>query len=154
MFWAPVDKHPQSLKATPNLLDYDAAVAAFSWDTIRAELQGLPGGKGLNIAHEAVDRHAEGSRRNHITLLWLGSNGGSSSFTYAVLQGQSNRFANLLAGLGIGRAETVCTLAGKNQKRARFYQGGSLLQNVDFRSESRHEKNFTTGIVDILRIKF
>jgi acetyl-CoA synthetase len=113
LFWAPVDKHPQSLKATPNLLDYDAAVAAFSWETIRAELQGLPGGRGLNIAHEAVDRHAAGPRRNHIALLWLGSAGGSSSLTYGALQRQSNRFANLLAGLGIGKGETVCTLAGR-----------------------------------------
>ncbi|HSL39118.1 MAG TPA: acetate--CoA ligase [Desulforhopalus sp.] len=113
MFWAPVDKHPQSLKATPNLLDYDAAVAAFSWETIRAELQGLPGGRGLNIAHEAVDRHAAGPRRNHIALLWLGSAGGSSSLTYGALQRQSNRFANLLTNLGIGKGETVCTLAGR-----------------------------------------
>jgi acetyl-CoA synthetase len=113
LFWAPVDKHPQSLKATPNLLDYDAAVAAFSWETIRAELQGLPRGRGLNIAHEAVDRHAAGPRRNHIALLWLGNAGGSRSLTYAALQGQSNRFANLLAGLGIGKGETVCTLAGR-----------------------------------------
>ncbi|MEE4137432.1 MAG: acetate--CoA ligase [Desulforhopalus sp.] len=113
MFWAPVDKHPQSLKATPNLLDYDAAIAAFSWDTIRAELQGLPEGRGLNIAHEAVDRHAAGPRCNHIALLWLGSAGGSRSLTYAALQRQSNRFANLLANLGIGKGETVCTLAGR-----------------------------------------
>jgi hypothetical protein len=75
-----VDNSP---KCRPNLLDYDAAVAAFSWDTIRAELQGLPGGKGLNIAHEAVDRHAEGPRHDHVALLWLGSAEGSNSFTYA-----------------------------------------------------------------------
>ncbi len=36
--------------------------ATFSWDDIRRETDGLPGGKGLNIAHEAIDRHAIGPR--------------------------------------------------------------------------------------------
>ena len=35
-------------------------------------LDGLPGGRGLNIAHEAVDRHAAGPRADHVALRWLG----------------------------------------------------------------------------------
>ncbi len=54
--------------------------ANFSWDTIRGELQGLPEGKGLNIAHEAVDRHAEGRLRDHVALRWLGSDGAIREF--------------------------------------------------------------------------
>ena len=41
----------------------------------RAELDGLPGGRGLNIAHEAVDRHAAGPRAERVALRWLGSAG-------------------------------------------------------------------------------
>jgi hypothetical protein len=39
----------------PNLRDYDRVAAGFSWEAARAELDGLPAGRGLNIAHEAVD---------------------------------------------------------------------------------------------------
>jgi acetyl-CoA synthetase len=49
----------------PNLYDYDVARADFSWSGARQELDGLPGGQGLNIAHEAVVRHAEGPRASH-----------------------------------------------------------------------------------------
>ena len=113
MLWNPIQKHPESFQKTPNLLDYADTFASFSWDTIRSELQGLPGGKGLNIAHEAVDRHADGSFRDHVALHWLGSEGATRTFTYGELKGQSNRFANILKGLGIGRGDTVCVLAGR-----------------------------------------
>jgi acetyl-CoA synthetase len=33
-----------------NLADYDNAVREFSWDKARAELDGLPGGCGLNLS--------------------------------------------------------------------------------------------------------
>ena len=46
---------------TPNLRDYDATRASFRWDEARAELDGLPAGRGLNIAHEAIDRHVASS---------------------------------------------------------------------------------------------
>ena len=58
----------------PNLLDYQRTRAEFSWDALRRELQGLPQG-GLNIAHEAVDRHADGTAGRHVALRWLGQVG-------------------------------------------------------------------------------
>ena len=44
------------LRVRPNLVDYEQMRADFSWDSIRHELDGLPGGS-LNIAHECLDRH-------------------------------------------------------------------------------------------------
>jgi acetyl-CoA synthetase len=39
-----------------------------------------PGGQGLmNIAHDAVDRHAVGPRCDHVALRWLGKTGDTSS---------------------------------------------------------------------------
>jgi hypothetical protein len=38
----------------------EAHPAAEFWADARADLSGLPGDAGLNIAHEAVDRHAAG----------------------------------------------------------------------------------------------
>ena len=59
----------------PNLVDYDAARASFSWEAARHELSGLPGGSGLNIAHETIDRHASGPSRNRVALTWLSKSG-------------------------------------------------------------------------------
>jgi hypothetical protein len=39
----------------------------FSWDVARSWLDGQPGG-GLNIAHEAVDRHAAGAHASRTAL--------------------------------------------------------------------------------------
>lgn len=45
----------------PSLDDYARVCASFSWVTAQAMLSGLPRG-GLNIAHQAVDRHAASGR--------------------------------------------------------------------------------------------
>src|SRR5213594_3163451 len=44
--------------------------AAFWWQTARGWLDGLSHGRGLNIAHEAVDRHASGPRAGKAALRW------------------------------------------------------------------------------------
>src|SRR5690606_11832956 len=67
-----IRKDLAALGVQPNLLDYEAERAGFSWEAERAALDGLPGGRGLNIAHEAVDRHAAGPRAGKPALRWLG----------------------------------------------------------------------------------
>lgn len=100
-------------RVVPNLLDYEAARAGFSWEAARLELDGLPGGKGLNIAHEAVDRHAAGGRGDHLAIRWLGKRGGRRDLTYRQLSGLTNRFANVLRSLGVGKGERVFVLTGR-----------------------------------------
>ena len=41
----------------------------------RRQLDGLPGGRGLNIAHEAVDRHATGPLADRVAFRWLRRDG-------------------------------------------------------------------------------
>jgi acetyl-CoA synthetase len=94
----------------PNLGDYERARAAFSWEAARRELDGLPGGAGLNIAHEAVTRHAAGPRAGHVALRCLGRKGEVRDLTFAELERLSNRFANALAALGVGAGERVFAL--------------------------------------------
>jgi acetyl-CoA synthetase len=96
-----------------NLDDYERVRASFTWAAARAELDGLPGGTGLNIAHEAVDRHAAGPRADHVALRWLGKSGGVRDYTYRQLRGLTNRFANVLARLGLRRGDRVFALAGR-----------------------------------------
>jgi len=104
--------YPAGHAVVPNLRDYGAFCSSFSWDDARRELDGLPNG-GLNIAHEAIDRHAAGERREHIALRWLGKNGAIQDFSYAKLRELSNRYANVLRGLGVGAGERVYVLTGR-----------------------------------------
>ena len=53
----------------------------FSWDDARAALDFLPGG-GLNIAHECVDRHARGARRDQLAIRCLGRRGEVCDLSY------------------------------------------------------------------------
>jgi acetyl-CoA synthetase len=107
VYWPPIKKKPDALPLPPHLLDYHKTCADFSWTAVRRELTGAGGGTGLNMAFEAVDRHANGARANHLALRWLGEDGVSLDFTYSALQEQTNRFANLLRQLGVGKSDTV-----------------------------------------------
>jgi acetyl-CoA synthetase len=113
MIWETIVKSPRDFIVTPNLHDYEQARAAFSWDQALGELDGLPGGKGLNIAHEAVDRHADGPLGDHLAIRWLGKKGEMRDFTYGQLRDLSNRFANVLKGLGVNKGDRVFVLAGR-----------------------------------------
>ncbi|SPD72547.1 Acetyl-coenzyme A synthetase [uncultured Desulfobacterium sp.] len=113
MAWETIKKISDHFRVQPNLSDYDLTCAEFSWENIRKELDGLPDGKGLNIAHEAVDRHANGPLRGHLALRWLGENDTVLDFTYGDLQEQSNRFANVLQNLGVKKGERVSVLTGR-----------------------------------------
>jgi acetyl-CoA synthetase len=108
-----IHKAPATFAVAPNMADYRRAYAGFSWSDARLALDGLPGGRGMNIAHEAVDRHASGARAAHLALRWLGKSGTTRDFSYADLAGWTSRFANVLADLGVARGERVFVLAGR-----------------------------------------
>jgi acetyl-CoA synthetase len=98
---------------SPNLCDYEKSWRDFSWSDARRELEGLPGGRGLNIAHEAIDRHATGTNASKLALRWLGRTGAVRDFTYQDLLKATSRFANALKDLGIGKGERVFALSGR-----------------------------------------
>ena len=106
-----VRKRPEDYVGA-NLLDYDECARTFSWTQARGLLDGLPGG-GLNIAHEAVDRHVKAGRGEKLALRWIGRNDSVCDFTYAALGAAVNRFANVLAQSGIGKGERVFSLLGR-----------------------------------------
>jgi acetyl-CoA synthetase len=113
MAWPPITKGTWPGGVVPNITDYEAARAGFSWDAARAALDGLPGGRGLNIAHEAVDRHATGPNAQRTAVRWLRRDGGRTEATYAELAAWTNQFANVLQALGVGRGDRVFTLLGR-----------------------------------------
>jgi len=113
MPWQTIEKSERDWATTPNLRDYDQARRTFSWEDARKELEGLPADRGLNIAHEAVDRHAKSPRRDHLAIRWLGKDGEVQDYTYGQLQELTSRFANILAGLGVRKGDRVYALAGR-----------------------------------------
>lgn len=59
---------------------------------------------GINVCIECCDRHVAS---NHPALVWESADGSSGSMTFAELQRQSARFANLLKHNGIGAGDRV-----------------------------------------------
>jgi acetyl-CoA synthetase len=108
-----IHKTARDWPVAPNVKDYEQARNSFSWEGARAELEGLPAGKGLNIAYEAIDRHAQGALRNRRALRWIGKKGEIQDFTYGDLQQLTNRFANVLKTLGAEKGDRVYALAGR-----------------------------------------
>ena len=97
----------------PNLTDYETTVASFRWDDARRQLDGLPGGRGLNIAHEAVDRHLLHGRGGRTAIRWIGKHGQRRELRYADLAAETSRFAHALEHLGLLPGERVFVLMGR-----------------------------------------
>jgi acetyl-CoA synthetase len=113
MEFIPIIKDPNSWSVKPNLINYQKTYTEFDWKQIYRELDGLPNGGGINIAHEAVDRNANGPRRDKLALRWLGKDGEVMDFTYGDLKVQTNRFANILRQFGVAKGNRVAVLAGR-----------------------------------------
>ena len=108
-----IAKDPLRLARQPNLTDYVAARNGFSWEAARNLLNGLPGGRGLNIAHEAVDRHARSERADRVALRCLRKSGAREELTYRDLASATSRFANVLRNLGVSQGDSVFILLGR-----------------------------------------
>jgi acetyl-CoA synthetase len=106
-----VDKPRERVE--PNLGSYDEALRSFTWEAARAELDGLPGGRGLNIAHEAIDRHRDGPKGRKVALRWIDRDGKITDFSYSRLAALTNRFANVLQEIGVGKGDRVFAVAGR-----------------------------------------
>ncbi len=64
------------------------------------------GGK-LNVAHNCLDRHLSGARRNKAALIWEGEPGDVRTYTYWDLHREVSKFANVLKSLGVKRGDRV-----------------------------------------------
>jgi acetyl-CoA synthetase len=110
---AAIRKNAKTLTPSPNLTDYEPTCERFSWEHARGFLDGLPESRGLNIAHEAVDRHASGAAAQRTALRWLGKAGERRDITYRELSDATNRFANVLRGLDVAEGGRVFLLLGR-----------------------------------------
>jgi acetyl-CoA synthetase len=99
-------------EVAPNLRDYERARREFRWEQAREALDGLPAG-GVNIAHEAVDRHLAHGRGDRVAMRFVGKDGAVRDLSYAALAADSARFAHLLARLGLAPGDRVYGLLGR-----------------------------------------
>ncbi|MDA1061819.1 MAG: acetate--CoA ligase [Chloroflexi bacterium] len=103
--YAEITKDSAALGAPPNLADYEALRASWSWDDIAAELD-LPGGS-YNLAHECIDRHANGALADKVAMIFEASDGTVTNYTFADMQREANKWANAISELGIQKADRV-----------------------------------------------
>ena len=82
------------------------------WAAARELLEGLPGG-GVNMAHEAVERHVRAGHGAATAIRWLDKDGARHPISYDDLLRNLRAFAGALAGLGGGEGVRVFTLLGR-----------------------------------------
>ncbi|MQF48646.1 acetate--CoA ligase [SAR202 cluster bacterium AC-647-N09_OGT_505m] len=102
----------EEIDVRPNLEEYYGLANSFSWPQLRRELDGLPSG-GLNLAHEAIDRHARSHRANRVALYWEGTSGEEETYTFAQLKELTDKFANVLKELGVEKGDRVFLFMGR-----------------------------------------
>jgi acetyl-CoA synthetase len=69
------------------------------WAEARRMIDGWQGG--INIAHEALDRHVEAGYGGQLAIRWLGKSGERRDLSYSDLQDAANRFAQVLGHHGL-----------------------------------------------------
>ena len=111
MEWQCIRKRPEDYVGA-NLQDYEEYSKQFAWSQARALLDGLPGG-GLNIAHEAVDRHVLAGRGKKLALRWIGRDDQIRDYSYSALGAAANRFASILVQHGVAKGDRVFSLLGR-----------------------------------------
>lgn len=92
-------------EGTCNLKDYDQAYASFDWAEVEKAFSWYETGK-VNMAYEAVDRHLLTERKNKVALKYSDASR-DESYTFADLSRLSNKFGNVLKGLGINKGDRV-----------------------------------------------
>ncbi|MEB3287536.1 MAG: acetate--CoA ligase [Vampirovibrionales bacterium] len=97
---------PLESRATqPNMLDYEQMRQSYSWDQAAKELK-LPRSNGVNQASICIDGHPEAVMQKN-ALIWIGSKGNQETYTFNDLRHETNKFANVLTGLGIQKGDRV-----------------------------------------------
>lgn len=97
----------------PHLLDYEKAKATFSWEAVAKELSSDSEIKNINIAYLAVEKKANSSLKNTVAFRFISKDRSYRELTYAELQKQTSKFANVLQNLGIQKGDRVFSLAGR-----------------------------------------
>lgn len=89
-----------------NLQNYEKLRENFSWDDMKKNFSWNKTGK-VNIAYEAIDRHAEDPNKKDQVALLYSSPDREERMTFAQISEQSNQFANVLKKYGVNKGDRV-----------------------------------------------
>jgi acetyl-CoA synthetase len=104
-----IHKSRSGLQIAPNMSDYERAHAGFSGQA--RDASGSAGAVSTSRTRRSIA--AQGDRCGSLALRWLGKGGAQRISTYAELRDLTNRFANVLQGLGLAPGARVFVLAGR-----------------------------------------
>lgn len=88
---------------------YDQARRGFSWASVLEEL-GWADANNINVGRTIVDRHA---REHKVALYCVARDGTVGVWTYRALDRLSNRVANLLRSLAVGKGDRIAGLLSR-----------------------------------------
>jgi acetyl-CoA synthetase len=94
-----------------NFNDYFQRYLDFDWQYARDQIRDYA--DGINMAYEAIERHVEDGYKDQIAFVFLGKKGQRETYSYGQMQEQSDRFANVLSGLGIKKGLVLCSLSDR-----------------------------------------
>ncbi|WP_156289957.1 acetate--CoA ligase [Oceanobacillus salinisoli] len=89
-----------------NLKDYEKYRGNFSWEQVKKNFSWDKTGK-VNMAYEALDRHAENPEKKDKVALLYSSPEREEKVTFGQLSKDSNKFANVLRNYGIEKGDRV-----------------------------------------------
>ncbi|BCB05283.1 acetate--CoA ligase [Bacillus sp. KH172YL63] len=85
-------------KGSYNLESYEKTYASFDWKDAEKEFSWAETGR-VNLAHEAIDRHAASFRKNKVALYYRDADR-DEKYTYADMKKLSNKAGNVLKRFG------------------------------------------------------
>ena len=95
-FWGRVARELPWMRPFERVLDWSEAPRA----------QWFLGGQ-INASQVCLDQHVQGGRGEKTAILWEGEPGDQRTLTYAELQAEVGRFANVLRARGVGKGDRV-----------------------------------------------
>ncbi|GAA0382744.1 acetate--CoA ligase [Bacillus horti] len=88
-----------------NLANYQETNTSFNWGDVEKSFSWYDTGK-INVAYEAIDRHAEGARKHKIALYYSDATR-DESYSFQDMKEKTNQAANMFKHIGIEKGERV-----------------------------------------------
>ncbi|WP_280771994.1 acetate--CoA ligase [Salipaludibacillus daqingensis] len=94
-----------SKKETYNLNNYDEECNSYQWSQAEKQFSWHTTGL-VNMGHEAIDRHANGEKRNQIAL-YYSDQSREEEYTFKEMKDSSNKAGNVLKNIGVKKEDRV-----------------------------------------------
>lgn len=94
-----------AIKGNYHLDDYEKTVEGFDWTQVEEQFTWFKTGK-MNIAYEAIDRHAQSEKKNKIALFYKDVDR-REKYTFKEMAEKTNKAGNVLKELGVKKGDRV-----------------------------------------------